>query len=269
MTGKNIKIISWNINGSGNPAKTRKIWSYLKSNQVDIVFLQETHLNHGEESRFRTGWAGNIFYSSLSSARNGVMILIRRNIHFVLKKEWKDSEGRIICIKAMIEGTPMTLCNIYAPNKEYPKYFHEVNRILGEMDGQIVLAGDFNEVIDPCLDKSTFKGPLLTKGRSAIHMLKDDFGLTDAWRLINPSLREYTYFSHCHKSYSRIDLFLVAKSLINRVMSCSIKTIALTDHAAVELCIKLFGEHRKGSRWRMNVSLLEDISFKKSLGEYL
>lgn len=35
------------------------------------------------------------------------------------------------------------LCNIYAPNKEDPHFFHEVNRVLREMDGQIILAGDF------------------------------------------------------------------------------------------------------------------------------
>lgn len=103
MTGKHVKLFSWNINGSGNPAKRRKIWSYLKTKQADIVFLQETHLNQGEEIRFRTGWAGQMFYSSFSSARNGVMILVRRNVHFVMEKEFKDTEGRIIYIQAMIE----------------------------------------------------------------------------------------------------------------------------------------------------------------------
>lgn len=159
--------------------------------------------------------------------------------------------------------------NIYAPNREDPQFFHQVNKILGEMEGQIVLAGDFNEVMDPCLDRSIYKGPLSTKSRSAVHMLKDDAGLIDAWRLINPSKREYTFFSHCHKSYSRIDLFLVSNSLINCVMSCSIKSIALTDHAGIELCVRLGVEQRKGSRWRMNVSLLQDKSFKKLLGEDL
>lgn len=260
MTGKQVKLISWNINGSGNPAKRRKILSYLKTNQADIVFLQETHLNQGEETRFKTGWAGHMFYSSFSSARNGVMILVKRNINFVLKKEFKDSEGRIICLQAMVEGLLMVLCNIYAPNKEDPLFFHEVNRILGEVEGQVVLAGDFNEVVDPCLDRSVNKGSLYSKGRAAIHMLQDDVGLTDIWRLNNPSLREYTFYSHCHKSYSRIDLFLVSNSLINSVTSCSVKTIALTDHAA---------ENTKSYRWRMNVSLLQDKSFRTALGEDL
>ena len=90
MTGKCIKYVSWNINGSGNPVKRRKILAYLKTNQADIIFIQETHLNEGEEVRFKTGWIGHIFHSSFSSARNGVMILVKKNIQFVLLKEVKE-----------------------------------------------------------------------------------------------------------------------------------------------------------------------------------
>ena len=85
--------MSWNINGSGNPVKRRKVLSYLKTNKADIVFIQETHLNEGESEKFKIGWVRHIFYSSLSSSRNGVMILVNRNIHFVLLKEVKDTEG--------------------------------------------------------------------------------------------------------------------------------------------------------------------------------
>lgn len=122
------------------------------------------------------------------------MILVNRNIQFVLLKEVKDAEGRMICVQALIEGLQVILCNIYAPNKGDPHFFHEVNKVLGEMDGQIILAGDFNQVMDPILDKSQFKGPLMTKDREAIHMLKEDMGLVDVSRITNPQEREYTFF---------------------------------------------------------------------------
>ena len=48
----------------------------------------------------------------------------------------------------------MIMCNIYSPNKGDPHLFHKVNTILGEMEGQVILAGDFNEVMDAFLDKS-------------------------------------------------------------------------------------------------------------------
>lgn len=86
MTGKFIKYVSWNINGTGNPVKRRKILAYLKTNQADKIFIQESHLNEGREVRFKTGWIRHIFHSSLASARNGVMILVKRNIQFVIRR---------------------------------------------------------------------------------------------------------------------------------------------------------------------------------------
>lgn len=56
MTGKYVKFIPWNITGCGNPIKRCKILAYLKTNQADIIFFQETHLNEGEEVRFKMGW---------------------------------------------------------------------------------------------------------------------------------------------------------------------------------------------------------------------
>ena len=37
-----IKILSWNVRGVNDPDKRRVIKSFLKSNRVDLVCLQET-----------------------------------------------------------------------------------------------------------------------------------------------------------------------------------------------------------------------------------
>ena len=37
-----IKIISWNVRGVNDPDKRRVIKSFLRSNSVDLVCLQET-----------------------------------------------------------------------------------------------------------------------------------------------------------------------------------------------------------------------------------
>lgn len=95
--------------------------------------------------------------------------MVNKNLNFIINKEIKDNEGRIACIEALINGSKIILCNIYAPNKGDPHFFHKVNKILGEMEGQVILAGDFNEVMDALLDKSKFRGPIMTKDRAAIH----------------------------------------------------------------------------------------------------
>lgn len=58
-----------------------------------------------------------------------VLIFVNRKIHFVLLKEIKDTEGRMIRVQALIEGMQVILCNIYAPNKGNRHFFHEVNRV--------------------------------------------------------------------------------------------------------------------------------------------
>lgn len=239
--------------------------TYLKHNKADIAFIQETHFVKEEADKLKRGWVGHIYHSSFSSQRNGVIILVNKNLNFVLLKEVKDDEGRMICIQALVNGTKVTLCNIYAPNKCDPNFFHEVNKTLGEMEGQIILAGDFNQVSDPFLDRSKYSGPRIPKDRAAMHMISEDLGLVDIWRLINHSEREYTFFSHCQQSYSRIDMFLISSTIIKQVANCKINPMALSDHAAVELNIDINSDTERKGRWRMNTSLLQDESFKLTL----
>ena len=54
-----------------------------------------------------------------------------------------------------------------------------------------------------------------------------------------------------------------------KVNSCNIKTIAITDHAAVEMCIKSELDTERRCRWRMNTSVLQDKHLKTLLGEDL
>lgn len=66
-------------------------------------------------------------------------------------------------------------------------------------------------------------------------LLMKDLGLTDIWWLVNPRQREYTFYSHNHKSHSRIDCFLIGRDLVESISDYSIGPIALTDYAAVQL----------------------------------
>ena len=148
-------------------------------------------------------------------------------------------------------------------------FFHEVNTLIGDMEGQVILAGDFNQVMDGMIDKSRFKGEHTPRDRAAIHMLTEDLSLVDAWRLVNPREREYTFYSHCHKSHSRIDFFLISNTLIDSVVDCKIGAIALSDHATVELHIDLQTDRDRKGRWRLNTRILQDEIFSNTLSEEL
>lgn len=192
---------------------------------------------------------------------------MRKKIHFVLLNQHKDEAGRLLCIEANLNNVKVVLCNVYAPNKEEPDFFHDVNRVLANLEGYVILRGDFNQTMDGILDRSQSNIRLSPKDRGAIHTLKDDNGLTDIWRLVNPREREYTFFSNCHKTFSRIDYFLISNSLTDSVADCIIGVIGLTDHAHVELKLELKVDCEKRGRWRLNTFLLEDKVFADSLQE--
>ena len=94
----------------------------------------------------------------------------------------------------------------------------------------------------------------MTKEREASHMLNRDVGPIDIWRLTNP--KNFTFFSHCHKTFSRIYFFLISTSLADNVANCDIKTISITDHAPVELLIKANLKTERKGRWRLNIGLI-------------
>lgn len=51
--------------------------------------------------------------------------------------EFKDANSRIICLETIINCMQLTLGNIYAPNREDPSFFHEVNSILGHAQDKL------------------------------------------------------------------------------------------------------------------------------------
>ncbi len=69
-----------------------------------------------------------------------------------------------------------------------------------------------------------------------------EYGLSDAWRFLNPKKREYSFFSNVHHSYSRIDYFI-------------------SDHAPLilDLTFVNLSSHRRN--WHFNTSLLADENF--------
>lgn len=188
--------------------KGKKVLSYLQSRSADIAFLQETHFENGTEAlKMKRDWVGKVFHNSVSRKSRGAIILINKKINFVPLREFKDTEGRVICLQVLINGAKVILCNIYARNREDPNFVAKIIKILGDFEGQIVLGGDFNQVPDQYLDRSGANLGPSTKNKSAAAIFKEEAGLVDIWRLVLPLEREYKFYSHSHKSYSRIDYF--------------------------------------------------------------
>lgn len=266
MGSMGVNVVSWNINGCSTPIKRKKILNYLKCHNTDVAYIQETHFeNENEALKLKRDWVGKIFHNSVSSKSRGVMILINKRLNFVLLQQFKDENGRLLCLQALINGVKVVLCNVYAPNRDEPCFIHKINKMLGGLEGHTILGGDFNNVLDEYIDRSTINTTSVTKTGLALKTLREDIGLVDIWRLVHPLEKEYTFYSHSHKTYSRIDYFLISNSCVDLIVNSKIGVIALTDHALVELHINLQVEKISRGRWRLNTSILQDDQFVLTL----
>lgn len=94
-------------------------------------------------------------------------------------------------------------------------------------------------------------------------MIKE-LGLIDIWRDFHPGLRDYTYYSHPHTSYSRIDYFLAFGKDKFRIKNCNIGLIDLSDHVLISLYLNLENKP-KNTLWRLNTGILNNRVIREQL----
>lgn len=257
-----LRVISYNVKGLHNPIKRKKILNQLKRDNCQIAFLQETHLSELEHEKLRKSWADKVFHSSHRSGRKrGVSILIHRQINFTLTTVHKDSEGRFILVNGCIDGIHVSLMNVYAPNEDEPSFIRSIfNTVLQYSTGILLLGGDFNCVMSQFMDrKPVSKNPISRMSKTLKH-LSIESGLIDVWRNKFPKGRDFTFYSHRHTSYSRIDYFFTPKTELHRIADVEILSITISDHAPLSLLWDI-GHRRSTKQWRMNASLLNDKEF--------
>lgn len=95
------------------------------------MYLQETHLNNSEHEKLKGMGFTQIYYSSYHTGhRRGVIILISHKVTFEKKYEHADKEGQFIFVHGMMNGTPISLLNIYAPpGSKIPFFFKRFFRL--------------------------------------------------------------------------------------------------------------------------------------------
>lgn len=268
-----VKLMSLNVNGLGNPIKRSKVLTKFKKEKADIIFMQETHLSQQEHEKLKRFGFKNTYYNSYEhSHRRGIAILVANKFKFELYKEIKEKDGRYLIVKGKIEEELITLVNVYAPPDTSKLFFKSLmDVIVLEAEGICICGGDFNVVLNHHLDTTNSKrnGSKISK---LINTAWDDIGYCDVWRHINPTLKNYTHYSAPHRTYSRIDYFFMPKNDCYRVKDCSIGVAEVSDHSALYLTVQIEGRKRK-TGWRLNVGLLNNKAnteqIKLNIKEYI
>lgn len=245
-------MVSWNVRGLGHAVKRGKVFAHLKSLKADVILLQETHIKATEQRRLRAGWVSQVYQSPFTSKARGVAILFRKNIPFRLDSMVTDPNGRYIMITGNIHSFPVTLLNVYGPNTDDPKFFREVFDLIPDLSTtNLIMGGDFNCYLDPYLDRLSSRIPPAIASVQMLNNLIKSRNMVDIWRLQHPTDKDYSFFSHVHKSYTRIDYFLVDAKLVSNIDQTKYHNILISDHSPVSLELKL-ALPKHSYCWRFN-----------------
>uniref|UniRef100_A0A3Q2WJ08 Endonuclease/exonuclease/phosphatase domain-containing protein n=1 Tax=Haplochromis burtoni TaxID=8153 RepID=A0A3Q2WJ08_HAPBU len=218
-----LKIISLNVKRLNNVVKRQKIISFLKKEKHKLV----------------------------------AAILIHRNLPLTIEKVIKDKEGRYILISGFLFRESVFIGCVYGPNSEDVSFFPNLlTHVSAIASPYLVLGGDFNCVPDPRVDKSPPGGELSPKSIRLIEFCSD-LEICDSWRVAHPTDRDFTFFSCHHQSFSRIDLLLSSRTVLDRMEECSIRSCPLSDYSDESLFIEYITKE-----WNvfMTTNKTEDVS---------
>ena len=168
--------------------------------------------------------------------------------------------------------TKINLRNVYGPNDDSPTFFENLLLNVSALEGPYIIGGDFNCTLNPILDRSSQKDASHGKTRKLLNNYIHDLRLIDIWRTLNPSKRQYSYFSSIQKTQSHLDYFLISMELQPNIMDCWYNSIVLSDHAPTSIKLQLGTQETHVKRWRLQTYLLKDTTFvefvEKRIDEY-
>lgn len=256
---KNIRIISWNVNGI-RAANKKGLTDFIKKDKADIYCFQEIkakpeqiesdlkntddYLKYWNPAK-RAGYSGVATFTKLEPKT--IVVGDRDN-------DW-DDEGRVLITKF----DEFTLLNVYFPNgkkdkgrlmykMEFYEYFLKYINKLREKGEKVIFCGDVNTAHEE-IDLARPKDNILISGFLEIErkwmdkLIKN--GWIDTFREQNPSETQYSWWSPRSGAKKRnvgwrIDYFFVDEKLKNKVKKAFIMPeINGSDHCPVGIEIEM------------------------------
>lgn len=208
-----------------------------------------------------------MLHSQFNCKSRRVAILIHKKIPFQVSKIILDPNGRYVMVVGKLFQLSLVLVNIYGPNFDDDIFFKKMLSTIPNLDSHhLIMSGDYNLVLDSVLNRSAHSVFRQSKSTQFVQSFMDIHKLVDPWRFKHPTKREYSYYSNVHKSFSRIDCFLVDPYLLNAITDCKYDSIIISDHAPVSIKVTLPTQRIKRT-WQLDTLLLADSDFVKFITE--
>ena len=262
-------IFSWNVNGIRAITRKGALQDFLKSEDPDILCVQETKAKQGQaeidlenyeeiwNSAVRPGYSGTAIFTKIKPLQ--VIYGFSDNINSGYN--WEDDkhgnpldEGRVLTA----EYPEFFLINVYTPNSKHeltrlklrellwdPAFLRYLKEI--EKSKPVVVCGDFNAAhtaIDLARPKDNEENAGYTpEERQGISNIIDA-EFIDTFRYLHPNEQKYTWWTwraHARERNIgwRIDYFFISKSLENNLKSAKIfGDITGSDHCPISITLE-------------------------------
>ena len=260
-----VTICSLNVRGLGDYKKRRDVLNYLRMKKFSIICLQDTHFTPQVLSQIQREWGYKCFHSTFKSNARGTSIFITNTFEFKLNGYIEDPNGNHLILDINIEDKRILLISIYAPNKDTPTFFHDLQKnILDQNVQNIMIVGDWNLVLEPLCDSKNYKHLNNPNARKTVCEMKTKLNLVDTWRENNKLKRQFTWKRKLPNGIiqsARLDFFLVSENMMQYVFEDNISSGYRSDHSVVSLSLRFNQNNRGKGFWKFNNSLLGDIIY--------
>ena len=268
-----INIISLNTRGLRESNKRRAIFNFYRK-KCHVMCLQETHSQIEDADLWTAEWGGRAYYSHGVTNARGVAIFVNKSLRDKITVVDSDSQGRVISVVINHNDENVCLTNIYGPNHDAPGFFENCVRRTQSNCDKFVIIGDFNVIPNPVLDK---KGDAIQPhplANTKIENLKEELHLCDAWRMLNPEKKRYSWYRAINKpsfkvQASRLDYAIVSNNLGARIHDSFYLNGLQSDHSAFFLGIELSHVQRGTGYWKFNTTYLHNPEFIQVVNQYI
>ena len=148
-----LKIFSWNVRGANNPDKKNVIRNFIRSQRVDLVFLQETKIQGMSLADARSFGVGRLAEWKVVEAEGiagGILVSWdKRKLELV---EVELGHFSVTCMfKNVEDGFQWAFTGVYGLVERCKRemFWEEFGSLKGLWEGPWCIGGDFNLVISP------------------------------------------------------------------------------------------------------------------------
>ena len=253
-----LKIATLNVRGLRQIGKRKKLFAYIKENNIDITALQECHVTIDVAKQWEEEWNSKMLYLSDTSFSKGLVILFSDKIE-TPEIVAASNDKRVLLIKCIFEKEMFYVCNVYAPysDSERKNFFANISYFMQKHINveckYVIFLGDMNTMRDAILDNvsgDAHDPKVIESFNKAVEALE----LTDICRFLHGNEKCFSWKRTQLFIARRLDYILISEMCVVNTKSCEIVPYLKSDHDQA-----LLEEYDKIA---LKMELDEDIKFE-------